>query len=110
MARLVLPSRLELKRPAGSFSEAPLAKVIFTTFLYVSPVQISPLCDQTGVLHFHSSVTSGSAALIRARSRDSISPLQSPRPAILASMSTEGDSAVFDGLFFMFPTCLSGAM
>src|SRR6516162_5250223 len=34
MARLVLPSRLELKRPEGSFSEAPLAKVIFTTFLY----------------------------------------------------------------------------
>src|SRR3954471_19919944 len=33
MARLVLPSRLELKRPEGSFSEAPLAKVIFTTFL-----------------------------------------------------------------------------
>jgi len=28
-----LPSRLELKRPAGSSNEAPLAKVIFTTFL-----------------------------------------------------------------------------
>src|SRR5947207_2155422 len=27
MARLVLPSRLELKRPEGSFNEAPLAKV-----------------------------------------------------------------------------------
>ncbi len=40
MARLVLPSRLELKRPEGSSNEAPLAKVIFTTFLYVSPVQI----------------------------------------------------------------------
>src|SRR6266568_4047560 len=45
MARLALPSRLELKRPEGSFREAPLAKVIFTTFLYVSPVKISPLCD-----------------------------------------------------------------
>ncbi len=33
MARLVLPSRLELKRPEGSSSDAPLAKVIFTTFL-----------------------------------------------------------------------------
>src|SRR5262249_32991147 len=32
MARLVLPSRLELKRPDGSSSAAPLAKVIFTTF------------------------------------------------------------------------------
>src|SRR6266481_3526877 len=39
MARLVLPSRLELKRPDGSSSEAPLAKVIFTAFLYVSPRQ-----------------------------------------------------------------------
>jgi hypothetical protein len=33
MARLVFPSRLELKRREGSFSAAPLAKVIFTTFL-----------------------------------------------------------------------------
>src|SRR5262249_20420372 len=33
IARRVLPSRLELKRRAGSFSAAPLAKVIFTTFL-----------------------------------------------------------------------------
>src|SRR6516164_8239769 len=49
MARLVLPSRLELKRPEGSFSEAPLAKVIFTTFLYVSPVQMIPACDHFGV-------------------------------------------------------------
>src|ERR1019366_1437323 len=47
MARLVLPSRLELKRPKGSFNDAPLAKVIFTTFLYVSPVQIIPACDHT---------------------------------------------------------------
>src|SRR5262249_11816911 len=55
MARLVLPSRLELKRPEGSSNEAPLAKVIFTTFLYVSPVQIIPACDHTGTpLHFHS--------------------------------------------------------
>jgi hypothetical protein len=33
MARLVLPSRLALKSPDGSSSAAPLAKVIFTTFL-----------------------------------------------------------------------------
>ena len=33
IARLVFPSRLELKRPEGSSSDAPLAKVIFTTFL-----------------------------------------------------------------------------
>jgi hypothetical protein len=30
MARLVLPSRLELNRPAGSCSDAPLANVTFT--------------------------------------------------------------------------------
>src|SRR5829696_5333038 len=42
IARLVLPSRLELNRPEGSLSEAPLAKVSFTMLLYVSPVQISP--------------------------------------------------------------------
>src|SRR5687768_8241454 len=30
-----------LKRPDGSSSAAPLEKVIFTTFLYVSPVQIT---------------------------------------------------------------------
>src|SRR5215510_2609680 len=100
MARLTLPSRLELKTPEGSFREAPLTKVIFTTFLYVSPVQISPSCDQTGVpLHFHSSTTSGSAALISARSRASISPLQSSSSAILASMSSDGDSALVDRLF-----------
>jgi len=60
MARLVLPSRLELKRPEGSSNEAPLAKVIFTTLLYVSPVQMIPACDHTGTpRHFHSSTTSG---------------------------------------------------
>src|SRR5258706_3114509 len=104
MARLGLPSRLELKRREGSFREAPLAKVVFTTLLYVSPVQISPLCAQTGVpLHFPSSVTPGSASLIRARIRESISPLQSPRSSILASISSDGDSAFFDRFFFMLP-------
>src|SRR5262249_42664553 len=110
MARLTLPSRLELKRLEGSFREAPLAKVIFTTFLYVSPVQISPLCDQTGVpLHFHSSATSGSASLIRPGSRESISPLQSPRSSILASICSDGDSALFDRLFFMSPASIGSS-
>ena len=67
MARLTLPSRLELKRPEGSLSEAPLAKVSFTTALYVSPVQMMPACSHTGTpsiafdgfLHFTSSTTSG---------------------------------------------------
>src|SRR5437762_12047970 len=101
IARLTLPSRLELKRPEGSFSDAPLAKVSFTTVLYVSPVQISPLCDHTGTpLHFHSSTTSGSACLIRARSRDSILPRQSSSSSILASMSRAGDSSLFERIFF----------
>src|SRR5256885_16178288 len=33
IARRVFPSRLELKRPAGSFSDAPLANVSLTTAL-----------------------------------------------------------------------------
>ena len=33
IARRMFPSRLELKRPAGSFRDAPLAKVSFTTLL-----------------------------------------------------------------------------
>src|SRR5204863_2621611 len=102
MARRVFPSRLELKRLEGSFSAAPLAKVIFTTFLYVSPVQISPSCDHTGTpLHFHSSTTSGSASLTKERSRPSISPRQSPSSSILASISREGDSLFCDPLLFM---------
>src|SRR6266403_3386505 len=102
MARLVLPSRLELKRPEGSSNEAPLAKVIFTTFLYVSPVQIIPTCDHTGTpLHFHSSTTSGSASFTKARSRLSILPRQSPSSLIRASMSCEGDLLFCDPLFFM---------
>src|SRR6187399_2255827 len=84
MARLALPSRLALKRPEGSSSEAPLAKVIFTTALYVSPVQMIPACDHTGTpLHFHSSTTSGSACLMSVRTRASASPItQLPDPRI----------------------------
>src|SRR6476620_5310952 len=74
MARRVLPSRLELKRPDGSSNEAPLAKVIFTTALYVSPVQMMPACSHTGTpLHFHSSTTSGSACLMRVRTSARVS-------------------------------------
>src|SRR5580704_2516483 len=96
MARLVLPSRLELKRRDGSANEAPLAKVVFTTLLYVSPVQMIPPCDHTGTpLHFHSSTTSGSAFLMSIRIRASVSPRQSPNSLILASISREGESAAF---------------
>src|SRR4029079_19532880 len=94
MARLTLPSRLELNRPEGSSNEAPLAKVIFTTALYVSPVQMMPACSHTGTpRHFHSSTTSGSACLMRARTRASISPRQSPSSLILASISAEGEAS-----------------
>src|SRR6266540_2303076 len=73
IARRTFPSRLELKRRAGSFRDAPLAKVSFTAFLYVSPVQIMPSCDHTGMpglvglTHFHSSTTSGSASWMSLR-------------------------------------------
>src|SRR5437899_12788833 len=99
MARLVLPSRLELKRSDGSASAAPLAKVIFTTSLYVSPVQMIPSCDHTGTpaglegfLHFTSSTTSGSASLISFRIRTISSPRQSLHSLILASIGREGES------------------
>src|SRR5881398_703893 len=102
MARLVLPPRLELKRPEGSSNEAPLAKAIFTTFLYVSPVQIIPSCDHTGTpLHFHSSTTSGSACLTTVRIRLSILPRQSANSLTLASINSDGDLLFCDSLFFM---------
>src|SRR5918911_466054 len=73
IARRTFPSRLELKRRAGSFRDAPFANVNFTTLLYDSPVQMMPSCDHTGVpgvvglTHFHSSTMSGSAALMSVR-------------------------------------------
>src|SRR5690348_15190541 len=52
-----------------------------------------PSCDHTGVpRHFHSSTTSGSASLTRARTRASVSPRQSPSSAMRASISSEGES------------------
>src|SRR6185312_9656358 len=102
MARLVLPSRLELKRPEGSSSAAPLAKVVFTTLLYVSPVQMIPACDHTGTFpHFHSSTTSGSASLMIARTRASVSPRQSLSSLILASMSCDAESFPPPWIFFV---------
>src|SRR5258706_16273333 len=92
IARRTFPSRLELKRRAGSFSDAPFAKVSFTTFLYDSPVQMMPSCDQIGVpIHFHSSTTSGSASLMSLRILPRVSPRQSPSSAIRFEMSSAGD-------------------
>src|SRR6201986_1235835 len=114
MARRTFPSRLELKSPAGSSSEAPLKNVSLTTLLYVSPVQIPPWCDHTGTpglvafLHFHSSTTSGSACLIRPRTLARVSPRQSPSSLIFASISCEGDSPFSAELLVIFGT-LPGA-
>jgi hypothetical protein len=105
MARLTFPSRLELNRREGSFNAAPLANVILTTFLYVSPVQTMPSWEKTGVpgfvgfTHFHSSTISGSAAYMISRTFVSDFPLQSPRFLICSSINVEADSSVTG--FFM---------
>src|SRR2546423_5835155 len=107
IARRTFPSRLELKRRAGSFRDAPFAKVSFTTFLYDSPVQMMPSCDQTGVpgfvglTHFHSSTTSESACLISVRILLRVFPRQSPSSATLFEMSSDADCAWLSPDFFM---------
>src|SRR5580765_2483027 len=113
MAHLVLPSKLKLKKPKKSENKAPLAKVSFTAFLYVSPMQIIPACDHTGTpciefdgfLHFTSSTTSGSACWMRIRIRASVWPRQSLGPLILASISLDAESppfSSFEPLFVFF--------
>src|SRR5437868_2684324 len=98
MARLTFPSRLELNRPEGSGNAAPLANVILTTFLYVSPVQTMPPCEKTGVpgdvafAHFHCSTISGSAWWMISRTFASIVPRQSPSSLTFLSMDAEADS------------------
>src|SRR5262249_54857757 len=98
MARLTFPSRLELKRPAGSFNAAPFANVSLTAFLYVSPVQTMPPWEKTGVpgdvalAHFHSSTISGSTWCMMSRTFASVWPRQSPSSLIFWSMIAEADS------------------
>src|SRR5690348_6585219 len=46
-----------------------------------------PSCDHTGTSHFHSSMTSGSACLISARTFASASPRQPPSSLMRASIS-----------------------
>src|SRR5215475_3129804 len=102
IARLTFPSRLALKSLAGSFNEAPLAKVNFTLDLYDSPVQMMPSCDHTGVpIHFHSSTTSGSASLMSLRILRRVSPRQSPSSAILCEMRPDADWPWLAPDFFM---------
>src|SRR5262245_19139187 len=92
IARRTFPSRLALKSLAGSCNAAPWAKVNFTLDLYDSPVQMMPSCDQTRVpIHFHSSTTSGSAALMSVRILRKVSARQSPSSAMRLSISAEAD-------------------
>src|SRR6185436_5229964 len=92
IALRVLPSKLELKMCDGSGIVAPRANVSFTTFVYVSPVQTIPWCDQTGTpaiafdgfLQFRSSIISGSASRISALMRARVWPRQSPFVRALA--------------------------
>src|SRR5262249_49389926 len=57
---------------------------------------MKPACDPTGTpRHFHSSTTSGSACLMSARTRASISPRQSPSSSILLSISRDGAFSAF---------------
>src|SRR5438105_10956876 len=92
MARTVLLSRRVLNSPFGSLSWAPFGNVSLTAFLRASPMQTMPSWDQTGTpsgregfFHFTSSITPGSAPLMRARSWLSLSPLQ---PAVRRTMSS----------------------
>src|SRR5881628_1794624 len=99
IALRVLPSRLELKRRDGSGRLAPWAKVSFTAFLYDSPVQTIPWCDQTGTpaiafdgfRHFRSSVIPGSASRISARTRARVCSRQSPGPPARTGPAFGGD-------------------
>src|SRR4249919_843740 len=107
IARLVFPPRLELNSLAGSFNEAPLANVSFTTDLYVSPVQMIPSCDHVGVpglvgfTHFTSSTTSGSASLTSLRILLKVSPRQSPTSAIISSIRSDADWPSLESDSFM---------
>ena len=56
-------------------------------------------------LHFHSSTTLGSACLIKARSRVSISPRQSCSSSIRASISSEGDAPFWERNFLIPTFC-----
>src|SRR5512134_261702 len=111
IALRVLPSKLELKRREGSGTLAPRANVSFATFVYASPVQTIPRCDQTGFIHFHSSVISGSACRISARMRARVSPRHPPRSRIRWSMSREagfGGDLAFVPAFAVFVALAAG--
>src|SRR2546428_4833857 len=71
--RLAVQTRVE--EPFRILQLAPFGNVSLTAFLRASPMQTMPLWDQTGTpsgregfFHFTSSITPGSAPLMRARS------------------------------------------
>src|ERR1700730_13355802 len=62
-----------------------------------------PSCDQPGVpLHFHSSTTSGSAALMSLRILLRVLPRQSPSSAIFFEISSDADWPWLVPAFLMF--------
>ena len=73
-------------------------------------VQMIPQCSHTGTLrmafdgflHFTSSATFGSACLIKARTRTSVSPRQSPGALMRSAMRWEGEGAAFTALGSIF--------
>jgi hypothetical protein len=64
-------------------------------------LQMMPSCDQTGLPHFHSSTTSGFAALMSVRILLRVSPRQSPSSAVLFEMSSDADWPWLAPDFFM---------
>src|SRR5512146_744398 len=60
-----------------------------------------PSCDHTGLPHFHSSTTSGSALLMSVRILLRASPRQSPSSAIRVEMSSAADRPWLASDFFM---------
>src|SRR5438132_1302647 len=105
MARTVLLSRRVLNSPFGSFSWAPFGNVSLTAFLRASPMQTMPSCDHTGTpsgregfFHFTSSITPGSAPLMRARSWLSLSPLQPAVPRTMSSICRDADASLISTL------------
>jgi len=93
-----VPIKARVEELGRIFQGSALEEVSFTIDLYDSPVQMPPSWDHTGVpIHFHSSTTSGSTSLMRARILASVSPLQSLNPAILSLISFEAAlPAAFD--------------
>src|SRR5262245_26560715 len=61
-----------------------------------------PSCDHTGIPHFHSSTTSGSALQMISRTFASVLPRQSPSSSIRSSISADADPVV-PADFFMTP-------